>query len=92
VRSICILKTEGVCIRYTTTTLLSKKVISILTNLSNLGSEYFDEVSCWLRSHGFIKYSEIFRSRGVTQLKDVPKVIKRSDIKKVRALKFEHLF
>ena len=59
-------------------------------NQSNLGSEYFDEVSCWLRSHGFIKYSEIFRSRGVTQLKDVPKVIKRSDIKKVRAPKSQY--
>lgn len=26
-----------------------------------IGSEYFDEVSCWLRYHGFIKYSDIFK-------------------------------
>ena len=49
-----------------------------------VGTDYFDEVSCWLRAHGFIKYAEILRSRGITQLRDVPKYIKRADIKKVR--------
>lgn len=31
--------------------------------------ELFDEVSCWLRKNGFIKYIEAFRSRGVDQIR-----------------------
>ena len=27
----------------------------------NLGQDYFDEVGCWLRKHGFYKYYELFK-------------------------------
>ena len=47
-------------------------------------TEFFDEVGCWLKMHGFLKYADTIKARGVLQLRDITKLFKRVDFKKVR--------
>lgn len=48
-----------------------------------LGSEYFDEVGCWLKNNNFGKYVDFCKAKGVFQLKEFSTKLVRSDMKKV---------
>ena len=50
-----------------------------------LASEFFDEVGCWLRKHNFGgRYQELARTKGAVQLKHIPVIFPREELKKVQ--------
>lgn len=51
-----------------------------------VGTEYFDEVNCWLKKNCFGRYQEICKQKNVNMLKDLPLKITRQDVKKVKFL------
>lgn len=51
--------------------------------MRNIETDFFDEVGCWLRKHNFLKYGDLLKSKGITQLKELPAALKRTDLRKV---------